>query len=109
MAYKLAIPEHTEHQIDKCISYIVNTLRNPFAAEAVLDDIEYAYDLLEKMAESFAFCEDPYLQSKGYRKLALEKHDYVFIYRVNGETFISRDEREYIFKYSAKYLFCAIL
>ncbi len=52
MAYKLAIPEHTERQIDKCISYIVNTLRNPPAAEAVLDDIEHAYDLLEKMAES---------------------------------------------------------
>ena len=46
MAYKLAIPEHTERQIDKCISYIVNTLRNP------LDDIEHTYDLLEKMAES---------------------------------------------------------
>ena len=75
MAYKLAIPEHTERQIDKCISYIV-----------VLEDIEHAYDLLEKMAESFAFCEDPYLQSKGYRKLILEKHDYVFIYRVDGET-----------------------
>lgn len=29
MAYKLAIPEHTEHQIDQCISYIVNTLRSP--------------------------------------------------------------------------------
>ena len=77
MAYKLAIPEHTEHQIDKCISYIVNTLRNPSAASAVLDDIEHAYDLLEETAESFAFCEDPYLQSKGYRKLTLEKHDYV--------------------------------
>ena len=46
MAYKLAIPEHTELQIDKCISYIVNTLRNPTAAEAILDDIEHAYDLL---------------------------------------------------------------
>lgn len=74
---KLAIPEHTEHQIDQCISYIVNTLKNPPAAKAVLDDIEHAYDLLEKMAESFAFCEDPYLQSKGYRKLTLEKHDLV--------------------------------
>ena len=51
-----------------------------------MDDIEHAYDLLEKMAESFAFCEDPYLQSKGYRKLTWEKHDYVFIYRVDGET-----------------------
>ena len=65
MAYKLAIPEHTEHQIDKCISYIVNTLRNPSAASAVLDDIEHVYDLLEETAKSFAFCEDPYLQSKG--------------------------------------------
>ena len=69
MAYKLAVPEHTENQIDKCISYIVNTLRNPSAASAVLDDIEHAYDLLEETAESFAFCEDPYLQPKGYRKL----------------------------------------
>ena len=50
MAYKLAIPEHTERQIDKCIRYIVNTLRNPTAAEAVLDDIEHAYDRLEIMA-----------------------------------------------------------
>jgi hypothetical protein len=57
MAYKLAIPEHTERQIDKCISYIVNTLRNPTAAEAVLDDIEHAYDLqtLEFMRVSASF------------------------------------------------------
>ena len=86
MAYKLEIPEHTAHQIHKCISYIVNTLRNPSAASAVLDDIEHAYDLLEQTAESFASCEVPYLQSKEYRKLTLEKHDYVFIYRVDGET-----------------------
>ena len=36
------ISEHTERQFDRCISYIVNTLRNPIAAEAVLDDIEHA-------------------------------------------------------------------
>ena len=47
---KLAIPEYIERQIEKCISYIVNTLRDPPAAEAVLGDIERAYDLLEKMA-----------------------------------------------------------
>ena len=29
MAYKLAIPEHTEHQIDQSIGYIVETLKNP--------------------------------------------------------------------------------
>ena len=86
MDYKLVIPEHTERQIDRCIDYIVHTLRNPSAAGAVLDDLENAYTQLEQMAESYALCEDPYLQSKGYRKLALEKHDYLFIYRVNGKT-----------------------
>ena len=37
-------------------------------------------------AESFAFCEDPYLHSKEYRKLSLEKHDYILIYRIVLDT-----------------------
>ena len=37
-------------------------------------------------AESFAFCEDPYLRSKEYRKLSLEKHDYILIYRIILDT-----------------------
>ena len=86
MAYKLEIPEHTELQIDKCIGYLVNTLKNPSAATAVLDDIESAYDQLEQMAESFAFCEDSYLRAKEYRKLTLKNYDYLFIYRVDKQT-----------------------
>lgn len=85
MAYKLEIPEHTERQIDKCILYIVDILKNPSAARTVLEDIEYAYGQLEEMAESFAFCEDPYLYAKRCRKLSLQRHDYVFIYRVEKD------------------------
>jgi toxin ParE1/3/4 len=86
MAYNLVIPEHTERQMDRCIDYIVNVLRNPSSAESVMNDIDKAYDQLEEMAEAYAYCEDPYLRSKGYRKLILEKHDYVFIYRVDNKT-----------------------
>lgn len=86
MAYKLEISRRTEYQVDHCINYIVNVLKNPSAARAVLEDIEHAYDQLEKIAESYAFCEDSYLRSKGYRKLALKKHDYLFIYRVDEQT-----------------------
>lgn len=64
-------------------------MKNPSASSAVLEDIEHAYDLLEETAESFAFCKDPYLRLKGYRKLALEKHDYMFIYRVDGEVYLA--------------------
>lgn len=86
MAYRLDIPERTEHQIDDCVGYIVDVLKNRSAARAVLDDISNAYDQLESNAESFAHCSDPYLSAKGYRKLALARHDYVFIYRVEGDT-----------------------
>lgn len=85
MAYTLEIPERTERQIDDCIGYVVQVLKNPSAAESILEDIDAAYDQLESIPESFAFCSDPYLKAKGYRKYSLHKHDYVFIYRVEGE------------------------
>lgn len=82
MGYKLEISEEVERQIDHSIEYIVKELRNPSAARGVLQDIEHAYDQLEEMPEAFATCEDPYLRAKSYRKLALQKHAYVFIYRI---------------------------
>lgn len=73
MAYKLEISAYVAHQIDTCIRYIVDTLQNPSAAKAILEDIACAYEQLEERAESVAFCEDPYLHAKGYRKLALKR------------------------------------
>lgn len=86
MGYELKISANTEHQIAACIDYIIETLKNPSAAGSVLEDISSAYDELENSAGSFALCDDPYLASKGYRKLALAKHDYVFVYRVVENT-----------------------
>lgn len=86
MAYRLEIPERTERQIDGCIGYIADVLNNPSAAEAVLTDIEHAWGRLEQFPESFGLCDDPYLEAKEYRKLPLQKHDYIFIYRIDGNT-----------------------
>ena len=79
MAYKLEIPAYVAHQIDTCIRYIVDTLQNPSAAKAILEDIACAYEQLEERAGSVSFYEDPYLHVKEYRKLALKKHDYVCV------------------------------
>lgn len=38
------------------------------------------------MADSYSLCEDPYLYSRGYRKLSLKNHNYVFIFTVEGNT-----------------------
>lgn len=40
MEYKVVISERAEMHIDSIIDYIVNVLKNPTAASAVLDDIE---------------------------------------------------------------------
>ena len=42
--------------------------------------------LLIERKNSFSFCEDSYLASKGYGKFALKKHDYLIIYRVEENT-----------------------
>ena len=90
MHYKLIISERAELHIDNILDYVVNTLKNPSAAKAILCDIEEAYNRLEYMAETFGYCNDNYLAYHGYRKTALSGHDYLILYRVKGnEVYIS--------------------
>lgn len=90
MAYKLIISRKADENIDNIINYLVVNLSNRQAAEAVIEDIDDAYRKLEERAESYAYCSDSYLASKGYRKLPLSKHSYIILYRVEGDdVFIS--------------------
>lgn len=84
MGYKLIISERAGQHIDKIVDYVVNDLYNPGAAKAILTDIEEAYSKLEYMADALSYCMDPYLAEKGYRKIILSKHDYVILYRIEG-------------------------
>lgn len=85
MAYKLVISERAERHIDNIIDYVVNTLKNPGAARAILSDIEEVYDKLEYMADSLGYCNDYYLAERGYRKIILSSHNYLIIYRIEGD------------------------
>ena len=84
MGYKLVISDRAESHIDSIIDYVVNTLKNPGAASAILADIEEAYDKLEYMAETLALCNDYYLAETGYRKIVLARHNFVILYCVEG-------------------------
>ena len=85
MAYKLVISERAESHIDNIIDYVVNILKNPGAASAILSDIEESYDKIEYFADSFALCNDAFLAERGFRKIVLSKHNYLIVYRVEGE------------------------
>lgn len=86
MIYDLLITKRANEHIDNIIAYLVNVLKNPGAARAVIADIEEAYNKLEYMAESLRYCDDVYLSKKGYRKIALSNHEYVILYIVEGST-----------------------
>lgn len=86
MNYNVIITERANQQLDNIIHYIVYKLKNKQAAASVLDDVLKAYNKLESVAGALALCEDPYLSGKGYRKLALDKHDYILLYQIEENT-----------------------
>ncbi len=85
MTYDLKITERAEKHIEDIIIYILQQLKNPSAANAILNDIEEVYITLKQDAGVFALCENPYLASKGYHKLQLKHHNYVIIYVIDGD------------------------
>ena len=90
MAYRLIISENANTQIENVIRYVSLKLFNPEEARHILQEIDHAYDKLEERAESYAYCSDSYLASKGYRKLQLDKHAYMFVYLLrDNEVFIA--------------------
>ena len=72
MTYKIVVSQRANEQMEEIIAYIMQKLQNRQAAKAVYDDIMNAYDKLE------------YLAVKGYRRLALEHHNYILLYQVDG-------------------------
>ena len=86
MVYRLDITQRAEELLENIIFYVAVKLSNPTAAAAILDDVEKAYSDLEFMAETLEYCEDPVLSAKGFRKIRLEHHDYVILYKVRGGT-----------------------
>ena len=82
MRYKLIITEQADSHLDNIINYILTAFHNQQAATSILDDVAKAYSILEEMPEAMQFCNDPYLASKGYRKIKLDSHDYVLLYQI---------------------------
>ena len=86
MTYRLVITQRAEELLENIILYVAVKLSNKSAAAEILTDVEKVYAKLEYMAETFAFCEDPVLSSRGFRKIHLEHHDYVILFKVEAET-----------------------
>ena len=68
------------------VYYVRYILKNPIAAEKVIQDAEKTMNKLTYLAECLKLCEEPELAIQGYRVIFFQKHDYVMLYRVDENT-----------------------
>lgn len=86
MKYNLTITERAEELLDYILYYIINHLKNPQAAGNLMNEIEHVYVNLENNPNMYAYSEDTFLRSRGYRKAIVPHYDYVIIFRIDEET-----------------------
>lgn len=86
MKYKLTITERAEELLDHILFYIINQLKNPQAAVNLIAEIELVYGNLVNNPKMYAYSDDTFLKSRGYRKAVVRHYDYVIIFRIDEVT-----------------------
>ena len=59
--------------------------KNKQAAKNVLDDFEDTIKKLKYVASSLNVCDNPRLQSLGYRRINFQQHRYFMLYRIEND------------------------
>lgn len=83
MSYKLLITQDAYNDINEIISYIVNVLKNPIAADNLLSEIEDSFRAAAANPEMYAYCSDKKLRKDGYRKIPVK--NYLIFYRTDSK------------------------
>ena len=68
MQFNVELSELAETQYDNILSYISNVLKNQQALENVINDFDDTIEKLEKMADSFGYCNSKRLKEMGLHK-----------------------------------------
>lgn len=86
VSYKVILSPKALSQLDSYIRYVRYTLLNPIAAESIWRDAKKTQKTLASIAGSLKLCGHPILHELGYHAIKFDKHNYVMLYRVEGET-----------------------
>ncbi|MCR4720694.1 MAG: type II toxin-antitoxin system RelE/ParE family toxin [Lachnospiraceae bacterium] len=84
MAYNLIITERCEELIDQSIIYVIDKLKNPDAAQHLLDEIDKVYARLESNPFQFNPSKDPGLRNRGYSEALICAMEYRIVFRIDG-------------------------
>lgn len=84
MSYSIHVTQTAQRDVVKAVSYIDTVLKNPIAADALLDELENKIRELSSFPEKYALVKDPLLASRGIRFLAIK--NYLAFYLVDQQT-----------------------
>ena len=85
MVYKVVVTKDAEEDLDSFIRYLLFEKKNKQAAQSVLDDFEDTIKKLKYVASSLNVCDNPRLQSLGYRRINFQQHRYFMLYRIEND------------------------
>lgn len=86
MGYRLVVTDEMSRLLDKCVSYLLYTLKNEQAARHLLDSVSEVYDNLENNPEIYRLSEDPFLRSLCYHEAKVPNMEYLIIYKILERT-----------------------
>ena len=98
--YSIKITKEAETALSEIYVYISSVLKNPIAADNLLNEIESSFKALIDTPEMYALCNDIHLRQYGYRKIVIK--NYLIFYKINtaaNNIYIMRiiyGKREYI-------------
>ena len=85
MDYKVVVTAEAEEDLNQFIQYLLFAKKNQQAAKNVLDDFEDTIKKLKYVADSLKVCDNPRLQSLGYRRINFQQHRYFMLYRIEND------------------------
>lgn len=85
-SFEVIISPKALAQLNNYIDYLQYTLLNDQAAYNMWQDALETRNQLSKVAGSLKPCSHPQLKKNGYRAINFQRHRYLMIYRVEGQT-----------------------
>lgn len=85
MDYKGVVTAEAEEDLNQFVQYLLFAKKNKQAVKNVLDDFEDTIKKLKNVASSLKVCDNPRLQSFGYRRINFQQHRYFMLYRIEND------------------------
>ena len=91
MTYKVVIPRFAQLQFDRYVDYILDKFKSKQSARNLIIDFKETIKILSQNTEAYPLLEDEDLKRKNLRRIPFQKHKYVIIYHILGETSVYLD------------------